>query len=213
MALGTSEEEAWETTPPFGLPPELLQYVRERYRLGKRVGRAEPMDKFGVSREQIDKARVLVELEMGAGSAEARAELVRKILADDAVYALIETETKSARERRIRGRARVTHAELRAAEKALEAELREMRSAKSPFEAGIKATLELNRAAQYVHAVGKTMDDMPTLSVEEIVDALKDLREQVTLVLAEHDDAAQIDGSMVINSEETWGEQSGRAAG
>jgi len=213
VLLGKSDGEAWETTPPFGLPPELLEYVRQRYRLGKPVGRTEPQKNFGVSREQIDKARVLVELEMGAGSAEARAELVRKILADDAVYALIETETKSSRERRVRGRARVTHAELRAAEKNLESELREMQGAKSPFEAGVKAMLELNKAAQYVHAVGKTMDDMPTVSAEDIIDALKDLREQVTLVLAEHNSPNQIEKSIVIESEETWGEQSGRAVG
>ncbi|WP_280250271.1 hypothetical protein [Nocardia abscessus] len=208
-----SGEDVGKATPPFGLPLELLEYVRERYRLGRRVGRAEPMEKFGASREQIDKARVLVELEMGAGSAEARAELVNKILADDAVYRLIETDIKSSRERRIRGRARVTHAELRAAEKALVAEHRDLRNAKSPFEVGIKATLELNRAAQYVHAVGKTMEDMHPVSAEEIINALKDLGEQVALVLAECTDAVQIERSVVINAEEARQEQSGRAAG
>jgi hypothetical protein len=79
---------------------------------------------------------------------------VREYLADTAVYAILNAEVKSDRERRIRGRARVIHRELAAQQKAIRAELRAMQNAKSPFEAQVKAVLELNKAAQYVHAVG-----------------------------------------------------------
>ncbi|MEU8901183.1 hypothetical protein [Nocardia sp. NPDC048505] len=88
-----------------------------------------------------------------------------------------------------------------------------MRNARSPFEAGIKAALELNRAAQYVHAVGETIEDMPSLSAQEMVNALKDLGEQVALVLAKYNSVAQVERSVVINAEEARQEQSGRAAG
>jgi hypothetical protein len=91
-----------------------------------------------------------------------RVEKVHRFLDDPEVYAVIEDEISQSREdRRARHRARIVHSELAARQKAIEAELREMREAKSPFEATVKAELDLLRAAQLAHAVGELISDLP----------------------------------------------------
>ncbi|WP_157117494.1 hypothetical protein [Nocardia vaccinii] len=164
-----------------GAPPEdLLAYVRQQVKAGKRVGREAVRKRFGVSREQIDKARKQVDEEINLPVAE-RVKRVRTFLADPHVYKVIEQDIKTSQDRRLRARARVVHADLAKRQRDAEAELRELQNAKSPFEATVKAELELNKAAQFVHAVGESIDDMP--QPDRLADALRDLAEQVATVL------------------------------
>lgn len=208
MVHGKTGSGAWETTPPFGLPAELMSFVRDQFRLGRRVGRAEVMKMFGVTREQIDKARVLAEVEGGAGSVEYRAELARRLMADEAVWVLVNQDVKSSREKRARGRARVVNNDLLANQRALEADLRDLKNADSPFVAGAKAARDLYEAGQLVFAVNGHLDDLPDFSVDEVDDALRDLAKEVQQTLdkisarrAERSNTVAIDDSMVIDAE------------
>ncbi|WP_433055069.1 hypothetical protein [Dactylosporangium sp. CS-033363] len=135
-----------------------------------------------------------------------RAAKVRRFLADPEVYAVIDGELAQSRaERQLRSRVRLVHAELGKRERELEAELRSLREAKSPFEATVKAELDLNRAAQLVHAIGVTLDDLP--EPDRLLDALGDLNAETIRVLAAKptgDNNAVIDG--------TWQDRSARVA-
>ena len=163
---------------------------------------------FGVTREQIDKARVLAEVEGGAGSVEYRAELARRLMADEAVWVLVNQDVKSSREKRARGRARVVNNDLLANQRALEADLRDLKNADSPFVAGAKAARDLYEAGQLVFAVNGHLDDLPDFSVDEVDDALRDLAKEVQQTLdkisarrAERSNTVAIDDSMVIDAE------------
>jgi hypothetical protein len=112
-----------------------------------------------------------------------RAAKVRSFLADADVLTVIEHElTQSRADRQVRHKARLVHGELAKRQRELENELRALREAKSPYEATVKAELDLNRAAQLVYAVGKTMQDLP--SPERLIAALDDLRVEIDTVLS-----------------------------
>ena len=137
-----------------------------------------------------------------------RAEKVRKGLADPQVYALIESEMAQSRvERRTKHRARLVHSELAKRERSLEAELRQLREAKSPFEATVKAELDLNRAAQLVHAVGESIDDLP--QPERLTAALVELGSEVSSVLSAQSSTS--DHPVIIDGE-VWQDRPTRAA-
>jgi hypothetical protein len=136
-----------------------------------------------------------------------RADIVRKGLTDPEVYALIDSEMAQSRaERQTKHRARLFHTELSKRERSLEAELRQLREAKSPFEATVKAELDLNRAAQLVHAVGESLDDLP--QPDRLTAALIELGSEVTSVLSAQSDS--VDGPVVIDGE-VWQGRSARA--
>jgi hypothetical protein len=136
---------------------------------------------------------------------------VHRFLDDPEVYAVIEEEIAQSRaNRRIRHRARLVHSELAARQKAVEAELREMREAKSPFEATVKAELDLLRAAQLAHAVGELIADLP--QQERLADALRSLAEEVSEALekfAPRDDEVIQDE---VIQDEAWQVRSAQAA-
>lgn len=136
-----------------------------------------------------------------------RVQKVHSFLDDPAVYAVIEEEISQSREtRRIQHRARIVHSELAARQKAIEAELREMRGAKSPFETTVKAELDLLKAAQLAHAVGELISDLP--QQERVAEALRSLAEEVSTALEKFtpdDDDEVIAG-------EAWQVRSARAA-
>lgn len=129
---------------------------------------------------------------------EQRAKKAREYLADRDVYAIVQQEAKTSKERRAQGRARVIHNGLNAEQKALETELREMQNAKSPFEATVKVALELNKAAQYVHAVGETIDDL--IQPEAVIDALHALADEITSTLQKTTNTTGYD----LIDAETW---------
>lgn len=157
---------------------ELLEYLRERRAAGKKTMlRHIAMERFGVSRELFDKANERVKLEMDTPSV--RAELVRKFLDDDEVYAILDVDVKTRREKQIRGRARVTHAGLVAEAKALDKEQRDRQNAHTPFEMSVKALQELNKAAQYVHSVGECIDTMPQR--DRVIEALGRVDEELSV--------------------------------
>ncbi|MFD9889714.1 hypothetical protein ACFWY9_10245 [Amycolatopsis sp. NPDC059027] len=115
-------------------------------------------------------------------SVDQRAAKVRSFLSDPDVYAVIDREMAESRaDRQVRHRARLVHVELAKRQRELENELRALREAKSPFEATVKAELDLNKAAQLVYAVGKTMHDLP--SPERLVVVLDELRSEIDAVL------------------------------
>jgi hypothetical protein len=136
----------------------------------------------------------------------ARVEKVHRFLDDPEVYAVIEKEIAQSREnRKFRYRARIVHSELAARQKVVEAELREIREAKSPFEAAVKAELDLLRAAQLAHAVGELNADLP--QQERLAEALRSLADEVAAALEKFapDDDEVIQG-------EAWQARSARAA-
>jgi len=137
----------------------------------------------------------------------ARVEKVHRFLDDPDVYEVIEKEISQSREnRRVRHRARIVHSELAARQKAIEAELREMREAKSPFEATVKAELDLLRAAQLAHAVGELISDLP--QQERLAEALRSLAEEVSAALEKF---ASDDNNEVIEGE-AWQVRSARTS-
>lgn len=112
-----------------------------------------------------------------------RAAKVRAFLADPDVFAVIDDELAQSRsKRKLRHNARLIHSELAKRQRELENELRTLREAKLPYEATVKAEIDLNRAAQLVHAVGKTIVDLP--NPERLISALDDLRVEIDIVLA-----------------------------
>lgn len=130
-------------------------------------------------------------------SLEERAAKVRAGLADPEVYALIDNELARGRtERQLRARARRVHSEHSKRQRELEVELREMREAKSPFEATVEAELDVNKAAQLVEAIGQTFDDLP--QGERLLSALDELNTVVAAVLMDHRPAADTTDSPII---------------
>ncbi len=141
---------------------------------------------------------------------EERAEKVRAGLADPAVYAVIDSELAHGRaERQVRSRARQVHSEHHKRGRELETELREAREAKSPFEATVKAELDVNRAAQLVEAIQASLDDLP--QPDRLLDALADLNAAIVALLLERrpfkDDLA---GPIVVSGK-AWPTRPARA--
>jgi hypothetical protein len=108
-----------------------------------------------------------------------KAEKVREYLDDRQVYAILDGEAKTHREKRTRGRARVVHSDMVQEQKAYEKELRETANAKTPFESTVKTSLELNKYAQFIEAVG----DSDFLQPEAVVDELRSVIKQATIAL------------------------------
>jgi hypothetical protein len=120
-----------------------------------------------------------------------RADDVRALLADPDVRAVIEAERHlSQEERRARSAARNWTSEMDAQAKALEAELREARNAKSPYEATVKATLDLHKAAQLADAVGMSMNDLE--EPERLALALRTLIASATGALEKYEDEVNV---------------------
>jgi hypothetical protein len=113
---------------------------------------------------------------------EQRADDVRALLADPNVRAVIEAERHmSQEERRARAAARNVTSELDAEAKSLEVELRDARQAKKPYEATVKAVLDLHRAAQLADAVGQLITDLD--QPERLAEALRTLISSATTAL------------------------------
>jgi hypothetical protein len=138
-----------------------------------------------------------------------KVEKVREFLADRDVYRRIEQWIATSKDRRMRGRARVIHAETDKLRKEAEADLREMQNAKSPFEAAVKAQLELLDAAQYAYAVGELFGDLP--ESERVIDALRRLQEAVAVALHKALPEPPEPPAEVIDGE-AWQARSARAA-
>lgn len=114
-----------------------------------------------------------------------RADDVRALLADPDVRAVIDSERHlSQEERRARAAARNWSSEMDAQAKALESELRDARQAKSPYEATVKATLDLHRAAQLADAVGEVLRDLE--QPERLAEALRILIASATAALEKY---------------------------
>jgi len=90
-----------------------------------------------------------------------------------------------------------------AKQKALEAELRDAKQAKSPYEATVKATLDMHRAAQLADGVGNMMDDLE--QPERLVAALRTLIDSATTALEKYE--APFDHGLVIKGE-VWRDRS-----
>lgn len=113
---------------------------------------------------------------------EERANKVRASLADPEVFAVIDGELALSRaDRQLRHRARQVQSEHGQHAKALEAELRRLREAKSPFEATVKAELEVNKAIQLIEAIDQSLDDLP--QAERLLGAIEELNTVVTAFL------------------------------
>lgn len=142
---------------------------------------------------------------------EERAKNVRKGLADPEVYALIDTEMANNRaERQMRHRARQVQSEHGVRARELEAEVRALREAKSPFEATVKAELEINKATQLVEAIAQTFDGLP--QGERLLAALDELNAAVAGVLLEHRPATNLEDGPIVFEGEAWQPRSARAA-
>ena len=137
-----------------------------------------------------------------------RAEQVRKLLDDPEVRRILNEEAQTNKDRRAASKARVVHAELAAQQRELEKELRDMANAKTPFEATVKAVLDLNKAAQFVHAVGECSGDL--LQPEEVLDALDDLMTAIVAAREKYAPITDTDHADVIDGE-AWQAQSRRA--
>lgn len=144
-------------------------------------------------------------------SVEARAARVRAALADPELFEVIDKELAADRiSRRVRSQARRVVSEHAARERELDKELRSLQAAKSVFEATVKAELDLNKATQLVHAIGAMMDDLP--QSERILAALKELRVEITEVLAASEPVIDPEGAPFIVDGEVWQNGPARAA-
>lgn len=115
-----------------------------------------------------------------------RADDARALLADPDVRAVIEAEQHLTREeRKARAAARNITSELDARAKALEAELREAKRAMKPYEATVKAVLDLHKAAQLADAVGQLMNDLD--QPERLADALRTLISSASMALEQYE--------------------------
>lgn len=134
---------------------------------------------------------------------EERAARVRAALADRDVFELIDGELGASRvERQVRNRARQVHTEYGKRARDLEAEVRRLRDAKSPFEATVKAELEINRALQLVEAVGASIDDLP--EHDRLLRALDELNTVIAAVLLKHRGENVSLGDVIIVDGEVW---------
>ncbi len=141
---------------------------------------------------------------------EERAAKVRAGLADPDVYALIDNELAQSRtERQLRQRARQVHSEHTQRGRELEAELRDLRAAKSPFEATVKAELDVNKAMQLVEAIGQSLDDLP--QPDRLLDALTELNTVIATVLLAKQVGDETEAPIIIEGE-VWQARSARAA-
>ena len=143
-------------------------------------------------------------------SLEERAAKVRAGLSDPDVYALIDNELAHSRTaRQLRQRARQVHSEHTHRGRELEAELRELRAAKSPFEATVKAELDVNKAMQLVEAIGQTLDDLP--QPDRLLDALTELNTVIATFMLTQRAGDDPDAPIIIEGE-MWQARSARAA-
>jgi len=111
-----------------------------------------------------------------------KADLVRELLADPDVAAVIESERHmSAEERRARRAARSFTSEMQAKAKDLENELKEARQAKSAYEATVKALLDMHKAAQLADGIGEMAGDLE--QPERLAAALRTLITSATTAL------------------------------
>ncbi len=139
-----------------------------------------------------------------------RAAKVRAGLADPDVYALIDNELAQSRtERQLRQRARQVHSEHTQRSRELEAEIRDLRAAKSPFEATVKAELEVNKAMQLVEAIGQSLDDLP--QPDRLLDALTELNTVIATVLLAKQTGDETEAPIIIEGE-VWRARFARAA-
>ncbi|MGH3612535.1 MAG: hypothetical protein ACRDRK_08045 [Pseudonocardia sp.] len=173
--------------------PELLRDGLTVRQANKLVG-GKPIDEKPDSRRPVDE----------------RAAQVRAALADPDVFAVIDTELAAGRNaRKVRGMARRVVSEHNARGRELEAELRALQQAKSPYEATVRAELDLNKATQLVHAVGASLEDLP--QAERLVAALKELSVEVASVLAAAEPSHDPEAPFVVNGE-VWQDRPARAA-
>jgi hypothetical protein len=143
-------------------------------------------------------------------SLEERADKVRAGLADPDVFALIDNELAHSRtERQLRHRARQVHSEHTHRGRELETELRDLRAAKSPFEATVKAELDVNKAMQLVEAIGQTFDDLP--QPERLLDALVELNTLIAAFILTQRASEDHDAPIVVEGE-VWQARPARAA-
>jgi len=173
---------AWSAHRDLKDRPELLEpgmTVRQAARLaGKK-----PIDSKASHRETVGE----------------KAEKVRQLLSDPDVAAVIESERHiSKEERRARHAARNFTSEMAAKAKQLEAELREARHAKSPYEATVKALLDMHRAAQLADGVGEMAAhlDQP----ERLVAAMRTLISSATGALEKF----KVDDDRTVIDAEVW---------
>lgn len=128
-----------------------------------------------------------------------RADQVRALLADPEVAAVIEAEKHlSKEERKARMAARNYASELQATAKLLDKELKEAQQARSPFEATVKALLELHKATQIVDGLRELAGDMEEPG--RITSAIIALIGSATEAL-ETFDAIVFDGTRVVDGE------------
>lgn len=135
-----------------------------------------------------------------------RADDARALLADADVRAVIEAEQHmSKEEKKARAAARNITSELDAQAKALEAELREARQAKKPYEATVKAVLDLHKAAQLADAVGQLMKDLE--QPDRLAEALRTLISSASTALEQYEppDDHVIDGESWWTRPEAYG--------
>lgn len=127
-----------------------------------------------------------------------RADDVLALLSDPDVRSVIEAEQHLTKEeRKARAAVRNVTSELDAQAKALEAELRDARQAKKPYEATVKAVLDLHKAAQLADAVGQRIRDLD--QPERLAEALRTLIGSASSALEEYE---VIDGEVIEG--EVW---------
>lgn len=140
---------------------------------------------------------------------EERADKVRAGLADPEVYALIDSElARSRAERQVLRRAREVRSEYSHRRRDLENELRELRAAQSPFEATVKAELDINKAMQLVEAIGQTLEHLP--QPERLLDALAELNSAIAGLLLEQRGSGDTEAPIIFDGE-VWQDRSARA--
>ncbi len=128
-----------------------------------------------------------------------RADRVRALLADSEVAAVIEAEKHlSKEERKARMAARNYTSELQATAKLLDKELKEAQQAKSPYEATVKALLELHKATQIVDGLRELARDME--EPERITSAIVGLISSATEALESFDEIV-FDHERVVDGE------------
>jgi predicted deacylase len=103
-----------------------------------------------------------------------KADRVRELLSDPDIAAVIDSERVLSRdERRAQRAARNFTSEAAARAKLLEAELREARLAKSPYEATVRILLDLHKGAQVADGVADLAEQLD--QPERVADALRAL--------------------------------------
>jgi hypothetical protein len=131
----------------------LLAYVRGRLESGKRVGREEPMRRFGCTREAIDKARAHVLADI-ARTPQQECDEALRLVAKPGVWELFLTAKDAEKKTRAAGRIDQMHGDLVAREKAKKAEEKALQEAEDPKSSIAKGEADLLRAGRLIDQLG-----------------------------------------------------------